>query len=148
MPETENLTRQIEESLRQVTKAINHYGRSVLSELEVSYPQFNALLTLKEFGSLTMGELCKHMYTACSTATDLADRMEEAGLVARMRDGRDRRVIRVNLLPKGEEIVNAVVLRRQCLLDQVLREYSSEDKRKLLHMMVYLKQQISQADTH
>lgn len=142
MVEVVELAQDIEENLRQATSLITKHGRCFLSEVEVSVPQFNALLILKEHRALTMGELCRHMQTACSTATDLADRMEEAGLVTRKRDEQDRRVVRIHLCPKGEEIVDAVIAKRQGFLCQALQGCPKEELEQMLGMVEKLKHSI------
>lgn len=138
--------KQVEEKIRQSNTVIYRRGRSILAGMNVSTPQFNALLTLQEFGSMTMGELCKQLFTACSTATDLADRMEKAGLVERVRDSKDRRVVRMHLLPKGEEVVDAVISERCRFLDEVLNEYSAEEQPELLTALAVLAERMEMVD--
>ena len=128
----EALIKQMEENLRMANTILFKRGRSILTGMEVSTPQFNALLALQQFGPLTMGELCKQLFTACSTATDLADRMESAGFVARTRDSKDRRVVRMHLLPKGEEIVQAVIAERRLFLQSVLDQCEEAEQQALV----------------
>lgn len=140
------LSYELEEVIRRANGIISRRGRSILAEMGISNSQFNALLTLKEFGPLTMGELCKHLFTACSTATDLADRLEREGLVERIRDSKDRRIVRMHLLSKGEEVVEAVMNERQYFLDKVLQEYSSEEQASLLEGFVLLAHRMERID--
>jgi len=146
MADMERLTHRTEEKLRQANTVIYKRGRSILTGMNISSPQFNALLTLQEFGPLTMGELCKHLFTACSTATDLADRMEKSGLVERRRDDKDRRVVRMHLLAKGEEAVNTVIAERQRFLGAVLQGYSEEEQANLLKTLDSLAEHMELAD--
>jgi len=81
MVPTKALPQQLEETIRRANTILFKRGRSILINRDISALQFNALLTIREFGPLTMGDLCKHLFTACSTATDLADRMERSNLV-------------------------------------------------------------------
>lgn len=146
MEEIQELSRELEEALRRSNTVIFRRGRSILAEMGISNPQFNALLTLKEFGPLTMGDLCKHLFTACSTATDLADRLERDGLVERVRDSKDRRIVRMNLLPKGEEVVAAVITERRRFLDKILQEYKSSDHATLLESLELLGERMERLD--
>lgn len=127
MEEIQDLSRELEEAIRRSNTMIYRRDRSILIEMGISNPQFIALLTLNEFGPLTMGELCKHLLTACSTATDLADRMERDGLVERIRDSKDRRIVRMHMHPKGKEVVDLVISERRRFLEKVLFEYKSEE---------------------
>jgi DNA-binding MarR family transcriptional regulator len=141
------LNESLEVMFRQVNTAIYKHGRSILAGRQVSALQFNALLTLKEFGSLTMGELSRYLFTACSTATDLADRLERAGFVERVRSHKDRRVVSVNLLPKGEEIVNSVITERQVFLGEVLKQYSDQERVNLQDVLELLTIRIGKVDS-
>lgn len=146
MSDTDRLVKKLEETIRNANTIMFKRGRSILTGLEISTSQFNALLSLVEFGPLTMGELCKHLFTACSTATDLADRMEKVGLVERKRDAKDRRVVRMHILPKGEEIVKAVIEERQKFLGDVLREYTEQEHLDLLNILEVLAKRMEQVD--
>ncbi len=141
------VTKSLEVMFRQVNTVIYKRGRSVLTGMQVSTLQFNALLTLREFGTLTMGELCKYLFIACSTATDLVDRLEKVGFVERLRDHKDRRVVRVNLLPKGEEVVNSVIMERQVFLGEVLEEYSDQERADLHRVLELLAARIEKIDS-
>ncbi len=99
----------------------------LLTNYPITPPQFVALQWLLEEGDLTVGELSNKMYLACSTTTDLVDRMERNGLVARVRDEHDRRVVRIRLLEKGERIIEEVIEKRQRDLANVLESFSDEE---------------------
>lgn len=142
----EETIKQVEEKIRQANTVIYRRGRSILAGMDISFPQFNALLALQEFGPLTMGELCKHLFTACSTATDLADRMERAGLVERVRDKKDRRVVRMHLLPQGDEVVNQVIFERRRFLGEVLNSYLEREQSDILNMLSLLAERMGEMD--
>jgi DNA-binding MarR family transcriptional regulator len=52
-------------------------------------------------GPMTLGELATHLGLSKATATELVTRVEERGLVDRMRDERDRRRVYVWLTEHG-----------------------------------------------
>lgn len=138
MAPTEDLPKQLEETIRRANTILFKRGRSILIGMEISALQFNALLTIREFGPLTMGVLCKHLFTACSTATDLADKMERAKLVERVRDEKDRRVVRLQLLPRGDDVLNKVIAERQIFIGEVLKDYTDEEYVELLRSLELL----------
>ncbi|MDQ7093908.1 MarR family transcriptional regulator [Desulfosporosinus sp. PR] len=142
MAPTEELTKQLEETLRRANTVLFKRGRSILIGMEISALQFNALLCIREFGPLTMGELGKHLFVACSTATDLADRMERAQLVERVRDNNDRRVVRLHLLSKGDHVLDAVIAERQSFIGKVLRDYSGQEYEELYRSVDLLAQRM------
>ena len=142
MAPTEELTKQLEETLRRANTILFKRGRSILMDMEISALQFNVLLTIREIGPLTMGVLCKNLFVACSTATDLADRMEQSELVERVRDDKDRRVVKLHLLARGNEVLEAVIAERQSFLGEVIQDYSNLEYQELLHSLELLNQRM------
>lgn len=129
---------EIEDLLRNVSTMLKKRGRDIISQFEITPPQLDALLVLREFGELTMGELCQKMFLACSTATDLIDRMERNGLIERVRDTADRRVIRLKVLVKGTKVIDDVLDARRNYLATILSEIDLADKERLIHALEQL----------
>lgn len=117
----------IEKSIRMIADIVKQKGREILTQFPITPPQFVALQWLHEFGDMTIGELSSKMYLACSTTTDLVDRMEKNELVERVKDTNDRRVVRIHLLEKGATIIQEVIKKRQEYLSDVLKHLSNEE---------------------
>ena len=124
---SEELILDIEHLLREMSVLIKRKGRDILNHFPITPPQFTALLWLNQEGDLTIGELSQKMYLACSTMTDLIDRMEKNGVVVRVRDERDRRVVRVRMLERGKTIIRDVMKARQEYLAGILSTFSPEE---------------------
>lgn len=107
----------IEKHLRKVDYIIRKNGRMILSDFGITVPQFTALQVLINNGDMTIGELSQQMDLACSTITDLIDRMEKNELVKREKDQKDKRVVRVVVLSKGHDILKRVLERRISFLE-------------------------------
>ena len=116
----------IEKELRYVSSIVKQKGRELLNNYSITPPQFVALQWLNEEGDMTIGELSNKMYLACSTTTDLVDRMEKGGLLKRVKDEYDRRVVNIHLLEEGKSIIETVIKERQAYLKQVLQGYTGE----------------------
>ena len=99
----------IEKYLRKIDYIIRTEGRAILTELSITVPQFTALQILINNGNMTIGELSQKMSLACSTITDLIDRMEKAELVNRTK----------------------VLVKRREYLASKLNDFSYEDKETL-----------------
>lgn len=121
----------IEKYLRKVDYIIRRKGREILNDFNITVPQFTALQILINNGDMTIGELSQKMALACSTITDLIDRMEKAELVIRKRDDKDKRVVRIEVLPKGFDILNRVLDKRREFLSSKLGNFSDRDKIEL-----------------
>ena len=121
----------IERLLRHVAFIVKKRGRDILSDFEITTPQFLALEVLKDKPGITMGELCERLYLACSTATDLIDRMEKNGYLERNRDTEDRRVIRLSITEKGQNIIDQVINARRRYVDSILKQLTQEEMDQL-----------------
>lgn len=119
---------EIEKYVRKVDYIIRKKGREILNDFNITGPQFTALQILIGEGDLTIGELSQKMALACSTITDLIDRMEKSGLVIRKKDEKDKRVVRVEVQSIGYELVQKVLDKRRIYLDEKLDGFEKKDK--------------------
>lgn len=132
----------IEKELRYVSGLVKQKGREMLINYKITPPQFIALQWLSEEGDMTIGELSSKMYLAFSTTTDLIDRMEKNELVQRVKDDKDRRVVRIHLLEEGKRIIDEVIKKRQVYLQDVLVNFSSEEIITLKENLIKLHQEM------
>lgn len=136
--EVENNVALIEKYLRKVDWIIRKKGREILNDINITDPQFIALQHLVNNEQLTIGELSQKMFLACSTITDLIDRMEKSEFVVREKDEQDKRIVRLIAQPKGYDIVKQVLEKRQEYLAEKLAGVSDNDKDILLKNLKYL----------
>lgn len=128
MPDAANdAVTKIERLLRHVAFIIKKRGRDILVDFGITTPQFNALLALREHPNITMGDLCEKLFLACSTATDLIDRMEKNGLLERARDPQDRRVIRLSISQRGIQVIGEVIEARRRYVASILVKLTAEE---------------------
>ncbi|MBC8588763.1 MarR family winged helix-turn-helix transcriptional regulator [Paratissierella segnis] len=121
----------IEKYLRKIDHIIRKEGRLILNDFNITVPQFTALQILINDGNMTIGKLSQKTALAYSTITDLIDRMEKSELVIRKKDDKDKRVVRIEVLPKGFEILEKVLERRREFLKSKLNDFSTEEKEML-----------------
>jgi len=96
---------EIMQSLRRIIKTLQNYSHKVSEEYGITGPQLWALKTLSINENLSLGELSKRMYLHPSTVSGVMDRLEKKEYVFRERDQRDRRVVKVQLTPRGKRLV-------------------------------------------
>ncbi|HYA96920.1 MAG TPA: MarR family transcriptional regulator [Methylomirabilota bacterium] len=97
----------------------------LLKRRSLSPAQYNVLRILRGAGpeGLCCREIAERMVTRDPDMTRLLDRMERRGLVARERQDRDRRVVRVYATPAGLKLLR--------ILDKPMREWH---RRSLRHV--------------
>ena len=80
-------------------------------EHDIHYSQAQILSMLSETGSLSMSDVSYRLGVAKQNITPLVDRLSADGLVARVRDSDDRRVVHIVLLAAGREKLAAIRVR-------------------------------------
>jgi DNA-binding MarR family transcriptional regulator len=86
-----------------------HWANRVAgADLPVTRRALEVLQHLAASGPLTVGEQAEHMGLRRNSASELLQRLEAKGLVARIRDERDERRVLVWLTPAGRDVVSRV----------------------------------------
>jgi MarR family transcriptional regulator, organic hydroperoxide resistance regulator len=88
-------------ALYAAANAITRVYRPLLKHIGLTYPQYLVLLILWEHRSRQVGELAERLHLATHALSPIVDRLEQAGLVRRRRDGIDGRVVHVELTEAG-----------------------------------------------
>jgi DNA-binding MarR family transcriptional regulator len=73
---------------------------------DLPLPQIRALHLISRRPSCAMGHVAERLGVAMSTATQIADRLEQRGWVRRADDPEDRRVVRLSLTEEGRRVVD------------------------------------------
>lgn len=134
---------EIEHNLRQIAVVVRRRGRMLLEQYTITPPQFDALVILNHDGELTIGDLSNRLYLAYSTTTDLVDRLERAEFVIRQRDQVDRRVVRVQLLEKGSNMIEHVLDARRTYLSGILESLDGHARGEILRVLRLLNDKMS-----
>jgi DNA-binding MarR family transcriptional regulator len=90
--------------IRRLMQAGELYTKELNKKYQVSAPQLNCLLVLYENGSLPLSQIAKHIMVKSSTVTGIVDRLEQKGLVRRVRNSPDRRMIIIELTEAGNAL--------------------------------------------
>ena len=75
-----------------------------LSALGLTYPQYLVMLVLWEADDVTVKAIGERLHLDSGTLTPLLKRLEANGLLARARDPKDERQVRVKLTEKGRQM--------------------------------------------
>lgn len=84
--------------------AFTRLYRTVLADLELTYPQYLVMLVLWDHDGVTVKTLGERLMLDSGTLTPLLKRLEGAGLVRRERDRADERLVRLHLTEAGEAL--------------------------------------------
>ena len=84
-------------------KLVRSY-RQLLEPLDLTYPQYLAMLVLWQQPELNVKELGEKLYLDSGTLTPLLKRLECKGLVNRTRSAQDERVVQIRLTEQGKAL--------------------------------------------
>lgn len=102
-------------------------GSRRLVELGVSMTHFHVLTLLRHHDAMPMGRLAEAMGASMSGATGIIDRMEERGLVERVRVPDDRRVVLVRPTRAGLDLVDEAELVKSDVLVSALERLTPDE---------------------
>ena len=95
-------------------------GTGRMVKAGVSMTHMHVMWLLEHHGDLHMGHLAEMLDVSMSSATGIVDRMEERGLVERVRVPDDRRVVEVRLAQPGVQALEAIEAIKQDRLRDIL----------------------------
>jgi DNA-binding MarR family transcriptional regulator len=101
-------------------------GSQRLVRLGVSMTHFHVLTLLRHHDAMPMGHLAEILDASVSSTTGIIDRMEERGLVERVRVPGDRRVVLVRPTQAGLDLVDEAELVKSDVLGSALGRLSPE----------------------
>lgn len=101
----------------------------------VSVPVWRVLSTLSGSPGETVTGLAEACLLQQPTMTKLLDRMVRDGMVKRMPDARDRRVVRIQALPRGEQMVKGLLVAAKAHEAEVLARFPMMDRLQLKQLL-------------
>ena len=103
------LLEQFEESLDRMNRILNYLTRVFLAQRGLSMSRYRILRYLQSRSKVNMSELQSNLLVCGSTLTELVDVLVRSGLVLRVRDQGDRRMVYLRLTGEGREAYREVL---------------------------------------
>jgi MarR family transcriptional regulator, organic hydroperoxide resistance regulator len=110
-------------------------AREACQRVGVTATQLNVLKLLEEIGELSLSELSRRLAAQNSAVTGIVDRMVAGGLVVREQSAEDRRVWRIRMTERGEEIARGAQVRPWDLLRSALASLALKEKDQLVAIL-------------
>ena len=117
-------------------------GRMVKSGISMTH--LHVLWLLEHHGDLTMGRLAELIDVSLSNASGLIDRMEERGLVERIRVPDDRRIVIVRVSPEGARMRDEIEAIKQDQMRAILGNLDIGQLTRLLGAVTDLRGAVAQ----
>jgi DNA-binding MarR family transcriptional regulator len=140
-------TEEIRDILRLQDEIIRHrtlWDAEPWLELDMSTPQLKALLLISEEEGIRMRELARRLGGSFSNATVLVDRLVDRGLVERLADPEDRRVVLVRTADEGQQLIEQLITSWRTLSPPLLEALAPEDLSKVHEALRVLLEAVQQ----
>jgi len=114
----------IEVSMRHSMRNFLRYAR----ESGLSMSHFGAIFHVHRIGSCGVTEMGEHLGVTSAAASQMLDRLVGQGLVIRTEDPADRRVKRIELTEKGQQVFDEGIQARESWMGKLAGVLSEEEK--------------------
>jgi DNA-binding MarR family transcriptional regulator len=131
-------TKDIIYSIRRLMQAGELYTKELNKIYNISSAQLNCLLALYEIGPLSPSQIAKYIMVNSSTVTGIIDRLEQKGLVRRMRISQDRRIITIELTKNGKVLAENAPPPIQWKLMDGLNNITEQDIKQIARTLARL----------
>lgn len=91
-------------ALYSATNSITRLYRSLLNDYDLTYPQYLVLLVLWEQDNVAIKEVMKRLKLDSGTLSPIIKRLQNAGLVDKVRTDKDERIVRLMLTDKARQL--------------------------------------------
>ncbi|MEU9343401.1 MarR family transcriptional regulator [Streptomyces sp. NPDC048278] len=99
--------------VQRMQRVVDRHYKKLADEYGVNMGECDILFTLRRSGppyTLTAGAFLRASMVTSGAITNRIDRMEAKGLVERLRDGEDRRTVKIRLTPRGKDLADETIV--------------------------------------
>jgi DNA-binding MarR family transcriptional regulator len=139
----QGLTKQMIAQFRVVLRELKCVGSQRLLRRGVSMTHLHVMSMLERHGEMPMSRVAEALDVSLSNATGLVDRMEERGLVERIRVPGDRRVVIVRLTTAGRRSLADLEVFRDEAIGRIVAQLDERQITRLAACLEDLKAAVS-----
>ncbi len=129
-----NVNEQFFSTLTQLKRVVSQQVYESHEEKVATMLQFSALNFLKDKSEVNVGDLAKFLQLSKSSATQLIERLVKMGLVKRINDRQDRRIIRLTITSKGEDEFIVLKTKLKEKMNRFLSKIPEKDIKELIRI--------------
>ncbi len=139
----ESLGYWLTQTMRSVANAFSDVLQTACATLGKPYvitpPQWFALSSLASEQDLPIGTLAQRLAFDASVVTGIIKRLEQHGLVERVHDRTDYRLVRLHLTAEGQELTQALADVSATFNQRLLQGFSQEEREMLLQQFARIR---------
>jgi DNA-binding MarR family transcriptional regulator len=134
-------------NLFRTSDRLHHRFARLFREYNLTPSQYNILRILRGEGKpLPCLEIAQRTITVVPGITGLIDRLEQAGLVSRLRSEEDRRIVNVSITKAGLEVLTRLDEPLLELHRKLMAHFSPEELTELIHLLEKVRQPCEEDD--
>jgi len=123
--------------LRQAEEAVQRVLEEELSMYQTTLPHVDVLMTLSvSKDPLTPTQIASYIFREKHSVSGLLTRMQKAGYVKKVRSRKDKRVVRIRMQPKGEELLQQLVTSGFVYAHRIVKSSLSEEEIEQLDQLL------------
>ncbi|MCL5784895.1 MAG: MarR family transcriptional regulator [Patescibacteria group bacterium] len=131
-------------TMAEIWRFIRKQSQSSLINTATTFLQLNALRFISENDKITTTQLSEFLHVSLSSTTQLVERLVKTGLVKRVDDTKDRRVIRLSITLEGSAEIKRFKEERRIHMKQVFSQIPAKDLKELLRIQKNLLSQLQE----
>ncbi|WP_425448494.1 MarR family winged helix-turn-helix transcriptional regulator [Dethiothermospora halolimnae] len=132
--EIEYITEDIVKYIRQINRSIHKKHHELAQKYDLSLEQFHLLVHLDTYEeNPTITDIAKRHNKAPNTISERISRLEERGLILKEKDKKDRRINRVIITKKGDDLLKAISYKAS---NEFVKNSLSDMDSKLVNQLV------------
>ena len=112
----------------------------------LSMPQFSILMQLHYKGACGMSQISERFDVSAAAASQLVDKLVQAGYIERTEDPNDRRAKLLKLSTNGAKLVEDGTQERYRWMDELVKNLSADDKVKVSEALTILTEAAQKVD--
>lgn len=130
----DTLIKTIFESMGALKRGMGTHMHSIMQGSPISRSQFELLATVYHMQPVNFKQLSQQLYLTPGSISQLVEALENQQLLQRQTNANDRRVQTLQLTPQGEELLASIHQKGHKILEDVMRELTTEELESWLHI--------------
>ena len=115
---------------------MKYLDATLMKQAGISFQQFLVLVTMKAVGgTITATRLSEKLERNPNTLSTILDRMEKGGLVKKIRDQADRRLVRIQMEELGKKKLRETLRTGAKILEKVNTAFTEEEKQNFIYLV-------------
>lgn len=113
----------------------------------ISMAQFSVLMQLHYKGACGVSDISERMDITSAAASQLVEKLVQSGLIERAEDPQDRRLKRITLSPKGQDLIRAGIMVRYRWVEALSESLSDTEREKVGEALTILSETLQRLES-